>query len=236
MTKSEYNRQYRLLNGDRLRAASRKYYADHRPELMVKFREYWKANKERMNAYDRTRYGDRNKEGARRSYYRRKSENPELLKQQKAASYQKRKEWYRAYQRIWRDKNFEKIAARDRLYHQTHPEVGKRSRKNWALRNRAKIREYENARRIRKMNAAADLVGVREFYIRIENQDVLNCTYCGKLITRPDVHVDHIVPLSKGGEHAPNNLAVSCPKCNFSKNNRLLKEWFKCPPILLEVI
>lgn len=236
MTKSEYNRQYRLKNGDRLRAASRKYYTEHRTRLMAGFRAYWKANKERMNAYDRARYGDRNREGAKRSYHRRKAENPQLLKKQKAATYQKRKAWYQEYKRSWRAKNFERIASRDRVYHQTHPEVGKRSRKQWALKNKAKIREYDDARRLREMNAVTDLAGVREFYIRIENQEILNCSYCQKLISRQEVQVDHVVPLSRGGHHTADNLAVSCKRCNCSKSNRLLKEWPKCPPILARAI
>ena len=36
------------------------------------------------------------------------------------------------------------------------------------------------------------------------------------------VHLDHIVPLSKGGAHTLLNVAWSCSSCNLSKNDKLL--------------
>ena len=38
-------------------------------------------------------------------------------------------------------------------------------------------------------------------------------------------HVDHIVPLSKGGKHIPSNLQVVPAKWNWSKNNRNNLRW-----------
>ena len=53
-----------------------------------------------------------------------------------------------------------------------------------------------------------------------EAQDV-TCQICGKYM--PDgvgLHIDHIVPVSKGGKTVPSNLQVLCSKCNGSKSNR----------------
>ena len=36
-------------------------------------------------------------------------------------------------------------------------------------------------------------------------------------------HVDHIVPLSRGGTDWPTNLQLLCPPCNHSKRNKLPK-------------
>jgi len=38
-------------------------------------------------------------------------------------------------------------------------------------------------------------------------------------------HVDHIVPLAKGGHNDPSNLVISCPTCNLSKHDKLPGEW-----------
>lgn len=43
----------------------------------------------------------------------------------------------------------------------------------------------------------------------------LVCQYCGQ--TDKNGHVDHIVPLSQGGNDAFNNLTWSCSKCNIRK-------------------
>ena len=48
-------------------------------------------------------------------------------------------------------------------------------------------------------------------------QDVI----CDKLIPPGHRHVDHIIPLSKGGKHIPSNLAVACDKCNEHKHSKL---------------
>ena len=61
----------------------------------------------------------------------------------------------------------------------------------------------------------------------IDLQDILNyygncCIYCGGNYE----HLDHIIPIAKGGKHDKNNLAPSCASCNFSKNSRILwEEW-----------
>ena len=56
---------------------------------------------------------------------------------------------------------------------------------------------------------------------RIAERDNYTCQICGKYM--PDgvgLHIDHIVPVSKGGKTVPSNLQVPCSKCNGSKSNR----------------
>ena len=50
------------------------------------------------------------------------------------------------------------------------------------------------------------------------------CVYCGKRCDRGEWHVDHYVPISKGGPDAPWNLRISCKECNMSKSNKLPEE------------
>lgn len=42
------------------------------------------------------------------------------------------------------------------------------------------------------------------------------CAACYKQLTT--WHVDHIIPLSKGGEHGIRNFQLLCPRCNLSKH------------------
>lgn len=48
------------------------------------------------------------------------------------------------------------------------------------------------------------------------------CTYCGN---KRNPHVDHIVPVSRGGSNDFVNLTTSCGPCNQSKGPKLLREW-----------
>jgi 5-methylcytosine-specific restriction endonuclease McrA len=50
------------------------------------------------------------------------------------------------------------------------------------------------------------------------------CWWCSKRVG-DNYHVDHRVPLAKGGSNGPGNIVISCPKCNFSKNAKLPHEW-----------
>ncbi|MCP4828485.1 MAG: HNH endonuclease [Proteobacteria bacterium] len=39
---------------------------------------------------------------------------------------------------------------------------------------------------------------------------------------------DHVVPLSKGGEHSQSNIVAACLRCNGDKADLTLDEW--CEP------
>lgn len=56
---------------------------------------------------------------------------------------------------------------------------------------------------------------LREF---VKKRDNYTCQICGKYM--PDevgLHIDHIIPVSKGGKSIPQNLRVLCSKCNGRK-------------------
>jgi len=50
------------------------------------------------------------------------------------------------------------------------------------------------------------------------------CTYCSSECAN-EFHVDHFMPLAKGGAHALENLRISCPPCNRKKNAKLPDQW-----------
>jgi len=57
---------------------------------------------------------------------------------------------------------------------------------------------------------------------RILVRDGFRCTGCGASpLTHPGVelHVDHVLPWSKGGETTDDNLATKCKQCNLGKGN-----------------
>ena len=50
------------------------------------------------------------------------------------------------------------------------------------------------------------------------------CPYCGREIV--DGHIDHIIPISKGGTNDRENLVYVCAECNLRKHDRSLEEFF----------
>jgi 5-methylcytosine-specific restriction endonuclease McrA len=58
----------------------------------------------------------------------------------------------------------------------------------------------------------------------IKRRDNYKCQYCGKIEDRKKLTIDHVVPVSKGGESSFVNCVTACYKCNNKKNNSLLSE------------
>ena len=63
-------------------------------------------------------------------------------------------------------------------------------------------------------------------------RDGMICKNCNKHLIKGDVHIDHIIPLSKGGLSIESNLRVLCKACNLLKKNYLFNEKAKINPPL----
>ena len=52
---------------------------------------------------------------------------------------------------------------------------------------------------------------------RVIERDGLRCVYCDEDLADAEIHMDHVIPESQGGETTYNNLQVTCRKCNLAK-------------------
>lgn len=48
------------------------------------------------------------------------------------------------------------------------------------------------------------------------------CACCGKKLNMKTMTIEHVVPLSKGGENVKDNLVVLCESCNIKKGNQFV--------------
>ena len=64
---------------------------------------------------------------------------------------------------------------------------------------------------------------VREYIPRAVRREILagGCAYCED----DAAHVDHVVPLSRGGTNDRENLAGACRRCNEEKLDSTPDEW-----------
>ncbi len=106
----------------------------------------------------------------------------------------------------------EELSVRQREYYQsyrkeylrTHPDIARSSahnRRAHKLHNGGKHTEAD----------------IRQQY---ENQKG-KCYYCKAKVGKK-YHVDHVIPLSKGGSNTPENLVIACPACNVRKSNKII--------------
>ena len=62
---------------------------------------------------------------------------------------------------------------------------------------------------------------------RILNRDNFTCQYCGAKLKWGELHIDHIIPRSKGGKNEDSNYLAACQRCNSSKCDRSLEEFLE---------
>lgn len=63
----------------------------------------------------------------------------------------------------------------------------------------------------------------KELKDKIKKRDNYTCQICGKYM--PDevgLHIDHKIPISKGGKSVESNLWVTCDKCNLHKGKKII--------------
>ena len=53
-------------------------------------------------------------------------------------------------------------------------------------------------------------------------RDNYTCQYCGRSYEEADLEIEHIIPISKGGNNDIRNLATACGACNRTKGTRIL--------------
>lgn len=52
------------------------------------------------------------------------------------------------------------------------------------------------------------------------------CLWCGVTLSS-DAHIDHIIPIARGGSSDPGNLAMACRDCNVQKKDMLPYEFIR---------
>jgi 5-methylcytosine-specific restriction endonuclease McrA len=93
--------------------------------------------------------------------------------------------------------------------------------RKWKRNNPDKVR-CDTRNRIAKRRHAPGKHCAEEIQNLLLSQDYL-CAACSIFLST--YHVDHIIPISRGGTNWVINLQILCPTCNMSKNNKTMDEW-----------
>lgn len=136
------------------------------------------------------------------------------------------KERHSSNVKAWYRNNTEQAKALNKAWYEEHKERKAVVANQWRENNPDKVRAKNTRRRTRNQNGAGDVSGNDIAAIRAaqtDKQGRLICWRCCKPITGKP-HLDHWIPLAKGGTNDPGNLHYMHAKCNLSKGAKLPHE------------
>lgn len=209
--KKEFSEKQYQENKEKVKERMKKNYQENKEAINKRHKEYRKVNKEKT-AERMKDYGQANK-GKIAEYQKKyrqtnKEKIVEFHKEYRRANKEKRSEQGKEYYLL----NKENINKRHKEHFRT--EQGKEV----AYRGRLKRRSHKH-----KVSFAPHR------RMEILERDNWKCQSCGikvqdeskgKWNTPNKCHIDHIIPISKGGNSEPKNLRVLCRTCNLSKRDK----------------
>lgn len=190
-------------------------------------KEYRERNAERINAERREKYAENPEPG--REYMRKRYNNDPAARRAASAEWRKANpEKQREMNRAWYVNNATEAKAAAKAYRDANLEsckaTSRRCGKDHYQKN--KYQYYLNAAARRAMKAGARGKLSRGIRKRLFLDQKGLCVYC-----RTDLgespHLDHTVPLAKGGAHSDDNVQLLCQQCNLSKGAKMPDEFIK---------
>jgi 5-methylcytosine-specific restriction endonuclease McrA len=135
------------------------------------------------------------------------------------------------------------VAQEQRRYWDENPEARllvereqKRRHAAWKHKHDPVYRLYHRQKSKRRKAMMRDSVAVqveaKQLRARFAQFDHC-CAYCG--VSGEDLHIEHVVPISKGGPHALGNIIPACQRCNFSKRDHDAESWYRRQEFYSEV-
>ncbi len=120
----------------------------------------------------------------------------------------------------WQDNNVVHMIEWRKNYYGKNKNKIKLNYKKWVSKNMFR-KLYLNAKRTRTMDK---IIISKVQFNAILNMFDGGCCYCGEHKNRT---IEHLIPVSKGGKSVYENLLLACWKCNSSKRDKDMEEWYR---------
>ena len=139
--------------------------------------------------------------------------NPEKLLSRNRNWRRRNREKRNASERKWYASNRDAQLERGRVYRKNNPEKGLERTRRWIRENPEKKQAARERYRALKQNAKSEPYDFKDICRHYGS-------YCLKCRKQKKLTIDHIIPLSKGGDDVANNIQPLCFSCNSSKGAR----------------
>ena len=191
------------------RESTRRRRMENYDEVRARERRYFEENKERIyeiNKASRARNSEKVRQ-RKKEYYERVKHDPEFQRRLREYTIRNR-ERKRRYDKEYCAKHMKKKTEYSKRWRHENPD-----------RRKAIVKAYDARRRAKTEGGASG----KEVHNWIQGQRK-ECYWCGDPCGS-DFHVDHYIPLAKGGEHELYNLVIACPPCNTKKNAKMPEDF-----------
>jgi hypothetical protein len=138
------------------------------------------------------------------------------------------KDKIKARNKAYYDKNKKSVLSKNAAWKSANPDY----MDSWREANREHLREYQRTYQKDNYDYYLDKNAERRARIAavqvegsISRSEVFErdsgiCYLCNEQVDPNNWHLDHVVPISKGGPHTYDNVRVTHPSCNLSKGSR----------------
>lgn len=197
---AERQRRYYEKNREKCIATSLASRAKKPEEHKAVQAAYRERNKERIKA-QQIGYREANRDRLNASSRQWQLDNPEK---------------FAAYQNSYREANRARETARANAWRIAHPGRQAEYARKWAKENMERRRLAQANRRGRISAHPGTLSG--DIVDRLMRLQRGKCVACRCDLRASGHHIDHIIPLARGGEHCDRNVQLLCPTCNLAKH------------------
>lgn len=201
ITKEYFHKNKNKKDGfmDICKTCKKEYYQNNREYFVSRTSKYRKENKEHCLEV--------------RAEYRK--ENKDEIAKRLKGYYENNKEHFKQLRRIYYRENKNKVLEGVRKYNKANPHIS---------------RQYKQRRKALERKLPYTLTNEEWNNIKLYFNN--SCAYCGMTEEahleehNEQLHQEHFIPISQGGEYTHNNILTSCKNCNSSKYNRDFIEWY----------
>lgn len=172
--------------------STQKWRSENREYVRTRDNAYRKKTSARRSELERARY----------------AADPDKFRKKSRRCYWENPEKYKTYSR-----NYHFSAGPE------YREKAKTRTKKWILDNPERAKANAHISRIKRRGIEAGGAYTAEDVKRILKLQKGRCAYC-KIKLGKRYHLDHIVPLAKGGGNFARNIQATCAKCNMAKHAR----------------
>lgn len=218
---TDFSRDKRSSDGlqHRCKACERAYYEANKTKVLERRRAYYEANKEQQRAYS-----EANKEQIAERMRAWREANNAKIAEYKRIYRQANKTRIAKQKRAYNEANRERMNEQSLAWYRANKEQAAEQHRTWRKANPNRDRVRNQRRRIRKLQAEG--THTTEDIQRQYQAQKGRCYWCSAKVG-DTYHVDHVIPLSRGGSNWPENLVIACPTCNISKGYKLPHEWIR---------